>query len=61
MPKNSSVIIDASNSDYIDFDVLELIKEFKDIKAPLKNISLQLIGFKEKYKIYNESSVTSSH
>jgi len=36
IPPNASVIIDASNTDYIDFDVLELIKEFRDIKAPLK-------------------------
>ena len=60
MPENSSVIIDASNTNYIDFDVLELIKEFKDIKAPLKNINLELLGFKEKYNIHNETSVTSS-
>jgi hypothetical protein len=32
------VIIDASNTEYIDFDVLELIKEFRDVKAPLKKI-----------------------
>mgnify|MGYP006866640505 CR=1 FL=1 len=36
------------------------IKEFKDIKAPLKNINLELLGFKEKYNIHNETSVTSS-
>jgi carbonic anhydrase len=34
LPANSTVIIDASHTDYIDFDVLELIKEFRDIKAP---------------------------
>ena len=61
MPPNSSVVIDASNTKYIDFDVLELIKEFKDIKAPLKKIELQLIGFKEAYKIENFSHVQSAH
>jgi MFS superfamily sulfate permease-like transporter len=61
MPENSSVVIDASNTRYIDYDVLELIKEFKDIKVPLKNIKLQLIGFKEAYKIDNTQSVQSSH
>lgn len=61
MPKNSSVIIDASNTRYIDYDVLGLIKEFRDIKVPLKNIKLQLIGFKEAYKIENTQSVQSSH
>ena len=40
MPENSSVVIDASNTRYIDYDVLQLIKEFRDIKVPLKNIKL---------------------
>jgi MFS superfamily sulfate permease-like transporter len=61
MPENSSVILDASNTRYIDFDVLGLIKEFRDIKAPLKNIQLQLKGFKEAYKIDNSRAVSSSH
>lgn len=61
MPKDSAVVIDASNSKYIDYDVLELIKEFRDIKAPLKNISLQLIGFKEVYRIENSTMVSSGH
>jgi len=61
MPANSSVVIDASNTRYIDYDVLGLIKEFRDIKVPLKNIKLQLIGFKEAYKIENTQSVQSSH
>jgi carbonic anhydrase len=61
MPENATVIIDASNTSYIDFDVLELIKEFRDIKAPLKNITCQLVGFKEKYQIENQMNVQSSH
>jgi carbonic anhydrase len=61
IPENSKVIIDASHSDYIDFDVLELIKEFRDIKAPLKNISCTLEGFQEKYQIENQLHVQSVH
>jgi MFS superfamily sulfate permease-like transporter len=61
LPENSTVVIDASKSHYIDFDILELIKEFRDIKAPLKNIQLELKGFKEKYKIDNDYSVSSGH
>lgn len=61
MPADTSVVIDASNTRYIDYDVLGLIKEFRDIKVPLKNIKLQLIGFKEIYKIENTKSVQSSH
>lgn len=61
LPANTAVIIDASNTHYIDFDVLELVKEFRDIKAPLKNISLELRNFKEKYKIDNTHNVSSGH
>ena len=43
IPGKATVVIDASNTSYIDFDVLELIKEFRDIKAPIKNIKLQLL------------------
>ncbi|MBI5370519.1 MAG: SulP family inorganic anion transporter [Sphingobacteriales bacterium] len=61
MPENSTVIIDASRTRYIDFDVLELIKEFRDIKVPLKKIRLTLVGFKDAYKIENFSHVQSVH
>lgn len=61
MPANTKVTIDASNTDYIDYDVLELIKEFRDIKAPLKNITCELKGFQEKYQIENKLNVQSVH
>ncbi|MCY7311207.1 MAG: SulP family inorganic anion transporter, partial [Chitinophagaceae bacterium] len=59
IPENATVIIDASKTQYIEFDVLGLIKEFRDIKAPLKNITCKTIGFKEVYKISNTENVTS--
>jgi MFS superfamily sulfate permease-like transporter len=59
MPENTAVLIDASTTKYIDFDVLGLIKEFRDIKAPLKNIELELKGFSEEYKIFNTDNVQS--
>lgn len=61
LPENSKVVINATRSDYIDFDVLGLIKEFRDIKAPLKNIEVELVGFKDVYKIENEDNVQSVH
>ena len=61
LPAASTVVIDASNTTYIDFDVLELIKEFRDIKAPVKDIKSKLVGFKEKYQIENELHVQSVH
>ena len=53
MPENSSVVIDASKTAYIDHDVLEIIREFKDVKAPEKKINVVFTGFKDVYKIPN--------
>lgn len=59
LPEGSTVIIDATETHYIDFDVLELIREFKTLKAEQKNISCQLVGFKEKYGVENTHNVQS--
>jgi MFS superfamily sulfate permease-like transporter len=53
IPKGSKLIIDATNTKYIDFDVVELLKDFRDIKAADKEINLTLKGFKEQYNIDN--------
>lgn len=53
IPKKSQLIIDARHSDYIDKEIIEFIKEFKAELAPHKQISLNLIGFKDQYKIHN--------
>ena len=59
LPENSMVWIDASQSSYIDYDVLELIREFRDFRVPEKNIELHLTGFKEEYEIENSKNVVS--
>lgn len=41
VPKNSSVLIDATRADYIDKDVIEVIEDFM-MHAHLKNISVEL-------------------
>ncbi len=51
LPENSAVVIDASASGYIDFDVLDLIRDFAERTAPDKNINMALIGFKDNYKL----------
>jgi carbonic anhydrase len=43
---NSKIIIDASKSISIDFDVIESIQEFIIQTAPFKNIKVETIGFK---------------
>ncbi|MBC7553198.1 MAG: SulP family inorganic anion transporter [Taibaiella sp.] len=51
LPKNSSVIIDAGQTQYIDYDVLDLIKNFNTSTAPERNIKMSLIDFKTTYNL----------
>lgn len=51
IPENSKVKINASDTVYIAHDVLDLIKEFKDIRAKEENINVELVGFKEAYEL----------
>ena len=60
LPKNSHLVIDASNSFYIDYDVLGLIKDFLTIGSKDKNIQVDLVGFKESYKMDKALSHVSS-
>lgn len=51
IPEGSKVIIDASNTQYIDYDVLEVIREFYETKAPDKDITMSLEGFRNTYNV----------
>lgn len=44
-----TVIVDASNTYYIDPDVYQVIKDFKDERAQKHQINFKLIGFKSHY------------
>lgn len=53
IPENSKVIINASDTVYIAHDVLDLIQEFKKIRAKELNIKVKLVGFKKAYDLVN--------
>lgn len=62
IPDNSSVIIDASRTEYIDYDVLDIIRDFHDTKAPERNIKVSLVGFLNIYSVpqaKSESEIVS--
>ncbi|GAA4040517.1 SulP family inorganic anion transporter [Flavobacterium chungnamense] len=65
IPKDSKVVINASATVYIAHDVLDLIREFKKIKAKDLNIIVKLVGFKEGYNLENsdgyQNTVTIEH
>ena len=53
IPENSKVVINASDTVYIAHDILDLIKEFKKIRAKEENIKVKLVGFKKVYELEN--------
>ncbi len=61
LPENSKVVINASDSVYIDYDVVQLIQDFLKTGSKDKNIEVSVVGFKEKYDIKNSTHVTSGN
>ena len=59
LPRNSKVIIDAANTVYIDYDVLELIRDFVNFGSKDKNIAVTLRNFKPAYKMQDAVHVHS--
>jgi len=60
IPNDSKVIINAQDTVYIAHDVLDLIKEFKNVQAKDKNIKVKLKGFKDAYDL-TDNSLQSNH
>ncbi len=52
--RNSSIIFDATNTNFIDADVLGIIRDFKDNIAPLRGITVSLLGFKARYDLEDQ-------
>lgn len=52
LPENSTLSINAENSTYVGYDIIELIKDFLENRSKEKNIKIKLIGFKNSNTIY---------
>jgi carbonic anhydrase len=50
----SSLLIDASDTDYMDPDVLSLIRDFKNNRGPAHGVSVSLRGFRHKYDLRDD-------
>ena len=53
-PRGSHVLLDASNTHYIDPDVLDLIRDFKETIAPAHDVQVSLQGFRDLYELRDE-------
>ncbi|CUS39313.1 Sulfate permease-like transporter, MFS superfamily [Candidatus Nitrospira nitrosa] len=47
--RNGRVLLDARSTDYIDPDVLDLIRDFKDQAGPAHGVEVSLVGFRSEY------------
>ncbi len=52
--RGTHMLIDATDTDYIDPDVLSLIRDFKNNTAPAHGIAVSLRGFRDKYQMQDE-------
>jgi carbonic anhydrase len=54
VPRGGHVLLDANSTDYIDPDVLDLIRDFKNQIAPAHGVQVSLCGFRSKYQLKDE-------
>ncbi len=54
VPRNGRVLLDARNTDYIDPDVLGLIRDFKEQTGPARDVAVSLIGFLTEYNFKDQ-------
>ncbi|SIO65859.1 carbonic anhydrase/sulfate permease, SulP family [Singulisphaera sp. GP187] len=55
VPRGGHLLLDARNTDYIDPDVLSLIRDFNDQSAPARGVEVSLVGFRQKYQLKDQT------
>lgn len=55
VPRGGHVLLDAQSTNYIDPDVLSLIRDFRDQVAPARGIEVSLLGFQDKYQLKDQT------
>lgn len=55
VPRSGHVLLDAQNTDYIDPDVLDLIRDFKEQTGPAHGVEVSLLGFRSKYQLLDQT------
>lgn len=51
VPAGGHLLLDASTTDYIDPDVLDLIRDYTEVKAPARGVEVSLVGFHDDYEL----------
>ncbi|UVT20903.1 MAG: bifunctional SulP family inorganic anion transporter/carbonic anhydrase [Nitrospira sp.] len=54
VPRNGRVLLDARSTDYIDPDILDLIRDFKEQTGPVHGVEVSLVGFRNEYNFEDQ-------
>jgi carbonic anhydrase/SulP family sulfate permease len=54
IPRGKHVLIDAHDTAYIDPDILDLIREYRDVIGPARGIHVSTRGFRDKYGVSDQ-------
>jgi carbonic anhydrase len=49
VPSGGHVLLDATSTDYIDPDILDLIRDYQKETGPARGVQVSLLGFRERY------------
>ena len=55
VPRGGHLLLDAHHTDYIDPDVLDLIRDFKKTTGPARGVEVSLRGFRTKYLLQDQT------
>jgi len=55
VPSGGDVLLDAQSTDYIDPDVLGLIRDFKGQTGPARGVEVSLLGFRKQYDLDDQT------
>jgi len=55
VPRGGDVLLDAQSTDYIDPDVLGLIRDFKGHTGPARGVEVSLLGFRSQYELDDQT------
>src|SRR4029077_8880572 len=54
VPRGGHVLLDAQGTDYIDPDLLHLIRDFKEQTGPARGVEVSLVGFRRRYHLVDQ-------
>src|SRR5262249_25643680 len=51
VPPGGHVLLDARGTDYVDPDILDLIRDFQETTGPARGVQVSLTGFQSRYQL----------